>query len=49
MGGGTKGVSHNQEGVVAFFVLGDAIEKVVDLNFAKISVGFDEGYPQKLL
>lgn len=46
---GTEGVPNDQKGVVAFFILSDAIEEVVDLNFAKIAVGFDEGYPQELL
>ena len=43
-----EGVSDNQKGIIRFFVLRHTIEKVVDLDLAEISVGFDQLNSQKL-
>ena len=49
MGCGAEGVSDYQKGVISFFIFGDTVEQVIDLNLAEIPVSFDEGHPQKFL
>ena len=40
--GGAESVSDHQKGIVGLLVLRDAVQQMVDFDFTKIAVGFDE-------
>jgi hypothetical protein len=46
MGCGAEGVSDHQKGVISFFIFGDTVEKVIDLNLAEVLSALMRALPE---